>query len=117
MKLLKSLFGNRADKPGLNFLPPAERPAPRSRPPEEDTLPMPARPEPNPFLDDPELNIELAEETLDQLDPYQSHSWKLRPDSDTRKLKALAIGKQTDKSSDGKFNPYDTGTSRRGWKK
>ncbi|MDP6436437.1 MAG: hypothetical protein QF803_05870 [Gammaproteobacteria bacterium] len=39
------------------------------------------------------------------------------PESDTRKMKTIQIGKAAKKKSEGRHNPYDTGTRRRGWKK
>lgn len=117
MKFLKNLFGQSSPpETTWNIKPPGERPAPRARSAVEDEPKLKQKkPESNPFLDNDDLAI--LEETISHDDPYQSHTWQMDPDSDTRRMKAIQIGKNTDKPSDAKFNPYDTGTSRRGWKK
>ena len=83
------------------------------------TPPVQTKKEPNPFLDDPMLDTMslAAEDLVADEDPYQTQSWKLDPDNDTRKLRTIPLGSQTDKSGKAPFNPYDTGKMPRGWKK
>jgi hypothetical protein len=38
------------------------------------------------------------------------------PENDTRKLKTIQIGQADKKPQGSQFNPYDTGSHRRGWK-
>lgn len=117
MKLLKSLWqGRPGSTNAIKVRPASERPPPRARAGEDTTVIMQPK-EKNPFLDDAAQKFELADDTLDSADPYQSHTWQMDPDSDTRKLKTIAIGKNSDKEPGSDFNPYDTGISRRGWKK
>jgi hypothetical protein len=124
MKFLKSLFRKEADKqqpPTWDIKTPAERIEPRVRDTEVKLPPAPGqkKKDPNPFLDDPMLDtISLEmEATVVEENPYQTSSWKLDPDNDTRKLKTITMGEQTDKPTKNPFNPYDTGKMRRGWKK
>lgn len=118
MKFLKSLLGKKeAEEPGLKFRPPEERPAPRRRVAVTEVDAKPAPKEKNPFLDTEFDEMELVNDvTPARVDPYASNAWKYDQDADTRKLKTLHIGKQTEKDKDPDFNPYDTGVFRRGWK-
>ena len=121
MKFLKSLFHKEVEKqpPTWDIKPPAERAEPRARGTEVQQAPAQKKKTPNPFLDDPMLDtisLEL-DETVVEENPYQTSSWKLDPDNDTRKLKTITLGEQTDKPAKNPFNPYDTGKMRRGWKK
>jgi hypothetical protein len=123
MKFLKQLFGKQDQKPPTwDIKSPAERPEPRTRETDSPYGSQPAAPqkEPNPFLDDPMLDtMSLAIDNDGPVpeDPYQTNSWKLDPNSDTRKLKTIPFGQQTENAPKARFNPYDTGKMRRGWKK
>jgi len=65
------------------------------------------------FDDTMELEGSLATAS-DEDDPYQTQTWELEPETETRKLKQPGVGKkriQTDPN-----NPYNSGIRRRGWK-
>jgi hypothetical protein len=123
MKFLKQLFGKQDEKPTTwDIKSPAERPQPRTL--ETDSMhsgpAVAPKKEPNPFLDDPMLDtmsLEIDSDDSTPGDPYQTNSWKLDPNSDTRKLKTIPFGQQTESTPKAPFNPYDTGKMRRGWKK
>lgn len=136
MKILKSLFGKEQPQtPSWDIKPPAERPAPRVRRDMEPTVPLehaaatteapgPQNPqkkaEPNPFLDDPMLDtmsLEADDLNFPESDPYQTSTWEMDPDNDTRKLRTFQSGNGADKDKRNAFNPYDTGKMKRGWKK
>lgn len=117
MKFLKSLLNKDKDEtPTWDIKPEAERPAPRKRRVEEKPLP-PADEEPNPFLDATLDTMQLEQLDVNDDDPYQSYSWQLDPENDTRKLKTIQIGEAGEKDVESEHNPYDTGILRRGWKK
>jgi len=124
MKFLKQLFGKQDEEkpPTWDIKSPAERPEPRARATGQtyDSLPVAPKKEPNPFLDDPMLDtmsLEVDSDGPAPEDPYQTNSWKFDPNSDTRKLKTIPFGQQTESSPKARFNPYDTGKMRRSWKK
>jgi hypothetical protein len=74
--------------------------------------------EKNPWLDDEMLDtIQLEADDLVDDEPFQTNSWEHDFENDTRRLKTIAFGTKTAKKSSGEFNPYDTGSMRRGWKK
>jgi len=122
MKFLKSLFHKEAEKPPVwDIKPPTQRAEPRTREATEKPEAPVIKPkkEVNPFLDDPMLDtmsLEMDDLVVEE-NPYQTSSWKLDPGDDTRKLKKITLGEQTDKAPKNPFNPYDTGKMRRGWKK
>ncbi len=123
MKFLKNLLGQKEpDGPRWNTKPPGERPAPRRRIEGVGVTtltPTIKKKEKNPFLDEDFTDMELVNDVSPvKDDPYASNSWKYERESDTRKLKTLHLSSQTtkDKDSADKFNPYDTGVFRRGWK-
>ena len=73
--------------------------------------------EPNPFLDDKMLDtIQLEAETLHEDNSYQTHSWEMDPENDTRKLRTIPFDQIEEKRTDADSNPYDTGEHRRSWK-
>lgn len=123
MKFIKQLFGKQDEKPTTwDIKTPAERPEPRARVTDSmhGSQPIAPKKEPNPFLDDPMLDtMSLQIDDIGPVpeDPYQTNSWKLDPNSDIRKLKTIPFGQQTESSPNARFNPYDTGKMRRGWKK
>lgn len=119
MKFLKKLLGQ--DEPEgsqWKVKPLEERPAPRRRAEAAQPEPAPAaKTEKNPFLDEQFAEMELINDVSPiKDDPYASNTWKHDRESDSRKLKTLHLGSQTEKKSDEDFNPYDTGVFRRGWK-
>lgn len=120
MKFLKSLFSKEAEKPPTwDIKPPADRSEVGLRATEVKPAPAQKKKAPNPFLDDPMLDtisLEIEEPVVEE-NPYQTNSWKMDPDTDTRKLKTITLGTQTDKPDKSHFNPYDTGKMPRGWKK
>jgi hypothetical protein len=125
MKFMKKLMGkSEQEKPKWDIKPPSERPLPKKqaaavREPVPD-LPDDNEKEKNPFLDDEmldtmELEVDLVAEDCDN--PYDTISWTQSFENDSQKLRNVQIGRATEKKSGGQFNPYDTGSSRRGWKK
>lgn len=116
MKFLKNLFGNKPDDaPAWDVIPADQRPAPRAR--EEPVLPeIKEPPEENPFLNDAYGKFELEDTTETHDNPYSTQSWEVDIESDTRKLRALQLGKKTERADPEDFNPYDTGVFKRGWK-
>jgi hypothetical protein len=131
MKFVKKLLGKPKPVPTWDIKPTSERPAPRKRTAEEADEPEVLQVSPevdpfddipgeekNPWLDDEMLDtIQLEADDLKDSECYQTNTWEQVFDTDTRKLKTIPIGKQADKDSTGQFNPYDTGSMRRGWKK
>ena len=124
MGIFKSLFGGKSEsEPTWDIKPASERPAAwtEDKSAKRDTdAPAPKAPaeEPNPFLDDKMLDtMQLEAETLHEDNPYETHSWEMDPQNDTRKLRTIQSGKVEKKDEDAVFNPYDTGEHRRGWKK
>lgn len=74
--------------------------------------------EKNPWLDDEMLDtIKLEADDLDGGDFYQTSTWEQDFENDTRRLKTIPVGTGTEKKATNPFNPYDTGSMRRGWKK
>jgi hypothetical protein len=121
MGVFKSIFGKkRKSEPTWNIKPAAERPAAWSEPkplPDQPPLPAATKKERHPFLDDEMLDtMQLEADTLHEDNPYQTHTWEMDPEEDTRKLRTVQIGKADKKDSKSSGNPYDTGSHRRGWR-
>ena len=123
MGIFKSLFGGKSEsEPTWDIKPASERPPAweedKSAKTKIDTsIPKAPAKEPNPFLDDEMLDtMQLEAETLHEDNPYQTHSWEMDREEDTRKLRTIQTGKLETKDPDDTFNPYDTGEFRRGWK-
>ena len=118
MKFLKNLLGkNESEGPRWDVKPAEDRPAPRRRAEVTQPDPAPAIKEENPFLDEQFSDMEIINDVSPiKDDPYSSNTWKYEQESDTRKLKTLHLGSQTEKDPEEDFNPYDTGVFRRGWK-
>ena len=118
MKLIKALLGKKDETPKWDIKPPSERPAPRKSKVIEEPAPVAEKKERNPFLDDEALDtLALEVDDINDDNPYATHSWQIDPENDTRKLKTIQIGQATEKNPERQFNPYDTGSMRRGWKK
>jgi hypothetical protein len=120
MSIFKTLFGRKpATESGWAVKPAAERPAAWDQEDQvalQDALKS-TQHEPNPFLDDKMLDtIQLEADTTHEDNPYQTHSWEMDPENDTRKLRTIPIGKIEQESADTDGNPYATGEHRRGWK-
>jgi len=110
MKVLSNLFG-RAPQAKQEPLPEIHQVAPVH--PQHKSSPERARPKGK-----RDEGLEIVEQNTDPdapENPYETHSWKLNPENETRELKQIQVGKATDKGNP--FNPYDTGQMRRGWKK
>jgi hypothetical protein len=121
MKFLKSLLGIQpAEPPVWDIKPQSERPvAKKADAAKENVLPSgkaAGLDDDNPFMDEALDTIQLEAEDTGDDDPYQTHTWQMDQRDDTRSMKAVDLGTKTDKSAPAKFNPYDTGSNRRGWK-
>lgn len=119
MKFIKKLVGKEDEKtPTWDIKPPSQRPAPRKRV-EADAPPVAKqKKEKNPFLDDNALDaMTLEPDAIPEDNPYKTPNWEEDLENDTRKLKAIAIDDIPEDPVDDKFNPYATGTLKRGWKK
>ena len=129
MKFVKKLLGKPEPVPTWDITPASDRPAPRAHKaePEVETPVVAKSNDPfsqlskdteNPWLDDVMLDtIQLEVDDLTDDDVYQTNSWEENFENDTRKLKTVAFGKKTEKNTAAEFNPYDTGSMRRSWKK
>ncbi|MCP4091018.1 MAG: hypothetical protein GY746_14695 [Gammaproteobacteria bacterium] len=118
MNFIKTLLGKEKKKPTWEIKSPTEPPASRKKPIFDESLPSQVRKGNNPFLDDNMLDtIELEAEAAREANPYNTLSWEQELDNDTRKLKTTQIDKETDKPTDSQYNPYNTSSIRRGWKK
>lgn len=112
MGIFKILFRKQS---GWNVTPESERPDAWSKP--EAPAPRTQEDGPNPFLDDEMLDtIQLEADTQHEDNPYQTHSWEMDPENDTRKLRTIQFNQIEEKVAEEVFNPYDTGEHRRGWK-
>ena len=121
MKFLKKLMGQE-DKtpPQWDIKPPSERAAPRKQAAFDEPLPSEQPPEEeDPFLNEDFLDtMSLEADVVPEDNPYSTLTWdKNRENDDTRKMKTIQIGEKTEKPEGAEFNPYDTGSMRRGWKK
>jgi hypothetical protein len=116
MGIFKILFRKQSeDKQGWNVTPESERPDAWSKP--KAPAPCTQEDEPNPFLDDEMLDtIQLKADTQHEDNPYQTHSWEMDPENDTRKLRTIQFNQIEEKVAEEVFNPYDTSEHRRGWK-
>lgn len=138
MKFVRKLLGKSKPTPTWDIKPAEQRPAPRDRQPEvvEEVLEVSPEVDPmeidtrevapmgelsqeekHPWLDDESLDtIQLEASDLSD-DIYNSGGWEQAFENDTRRLKTIQIGADTDQDATGAFNPYDTGSMRKGWKK
>lgn len=67
------------------------------------------------YLDfDDTMELESPFATMDEADPYQTETWELEHETETRKLKQLGVNKKPVERDPS--NPYNTGVRRRGWK-
>jgi hypothetical protein len=120
MKFIKKLMGQVDNEtPEWDIKPPSERPIARKTTNFDEPLPTKKTPkDDHPFLgDDFTDTMTLEPESIPEDNPYQTYTWEQDPENDTRKLRTIQIGDKTEKPADAKFNPYDTGKMRRGWKK
>lgn len=118
MKFFKTLLGKEEETPTWDIKPPAERPASRKKTVFDEPLPSQKTKEKDPFLDDEMLDtMKLEAEAVPEDNPYDTLTWEQGLDNDTRKMKTIQIGEKTDKPVDSQYNPYDTGSMKRGWKK
>jgi hypothetical protein len=118
MKFIKNLLGKQDDTPTWDIKPQAERPASRKETVFDEPLPSTKPKEKDLFLDDEKLDtMQLEADAEPEDNPYQTMSWEEDLENDTRKMKTIQIGDKSDKPVDNKYNPYDTGSMRRGWKK
>ena len=118
MKFFKNLLGKQDETPTWDIKPPTERPVSRKETTFDEPLPSTKPKEKDPFLDDEMLDtMQLEADAVPEDNPYQTHSWEQDLDNDTRKLKTIQVGEKSEKPVDSQYNPYDTGSMRRGWKK
>ncbi len=119
MKFLKTLLGQEEKTPTWDIKPPEERPAPRKRLVDEEPPPPAAKKQESDsiFADHELSSFEIEADAIPDDNPYQTYSWEKDPENDTRKLKTIQISEKSDAPTEDQFNPYDTGTLRRGWKK
>jgi hypothetical protein len=117
MKFLNKLLGKDDDTPKWAIKAPTERPAARKRnatvAAEVETAPQPKAKDP--FLDDPTMNtMSLEADFVPEDNPYVSKSLEDEMEDDTRKLRTIQTSDKFEKPI--AYNPYDTGSMRRGWK-
>lgn len=118
MKFFKNLLGKPEETPTWDIKPSSERPAPRKETVFNEPLPSTQPKEKDPFLDDERLDsMHLEADAVPEDNPYKTPTWLDDMDNDTRKLKTIQIGEKSEQPADSKYNPYDTGSIRRGWKK
>ena len=119
MKFLNKLLGKDEERPTWEITPSADRPARKQATALDEPPPaVTAQDGKNPFLDDDSLgNMQLEADASPEDNPYQTHSWQDDPENDTRKMKAIQIDKKSTGPSGDSYNPYDTGSMTRGWKK
>ena len=118
MKFFKKLAGTEEKKPQWDIKPTGEKPAPRKNTAAEEPPPSEVKREKNPFLDDAHLDtMSLQADDLAMEDPYQTNSWEQAFENDTRKMKSIQIDKGGKGADGNDYNPYDTGSLKRGWKK
>ena len=137
MKFIKKLMGKDERRaPQWDIKPAAERPEPRKPSAADDSgelrvaaarsagqavprpQPQAPRKEKNPFLDDEMLDtMSLVADDLVEENPYATQSLEQLFESETKRLRTLQIDEKELAKSGGNFNPYDTGSMRRGWKR
>lgn len=125
MKFIKKLLGKKEEAPTptptptWDIKPPSDRTSSRKKTTFDEPLPSQQAPkEKNPFLDDEMLDtMTLETGAVPEDNPYETHSWEQDLDNDTRKLRTIQIGEKSEKPADSQYNPYDTGSMKRGWKK
>jgi hypothetical protein len=120
MKFLKSILSMKpAEPPVWDIKPQSDQPVAK-KPAAPAKLPSgkaSGLDEDSPFMDEALDTIQLEVDDFTDDDPYQTHTWEMDRENDTRTLKTIPVGTKTEKGADEKFNPYDTGSNRRGWKK
>jgi len=119
MKFLKRLLGRNTDvAPTWDVTPADQRPPPRRRRAAAvaELKTSVGKTWGNPFLDEAMQKFELESDGNNAENPYDSYSWTLGPENDSRKMEKTQFGKRIDKQSEDHFNPYDTGVFKRGWK-
>ena len=116
MNFFKKLLGLKETRTDWDITPPEQRPestaafkAPLAvRPPKGD----------HPFLDDNALDSMNLETDMAPADnPYHHFNRDDDPENDTRKMKTIQISDSSDALPGDAYNPYDTGSMRRSWKK
>jgi hypothetical protein len=124
MKFIKKLLGKEEEEtpkptPTWDIKPLSDRTSSRKKTIFDEPLPSQQAPkEKNPFLDDKMLDtMTLETGAVPEDNPYETHSWEQDLDNDTRKLRTIQIGEKSEKPADSQYNPYDTGSMKRGWKK
>ncbi len=88
---------------------------PKARKSRIDPEPLPKMPSDSTMPDYGADALSLEDEAVPEDNPYGTHSWEMDPESDTRRLKTLAIDPRTGKPDSD--NPYENVKSRPGWKK
>ena len=119
MKFINKLLGKDEARPTWEVKPSAERPARKQATALDEPPPaVSSKNEKNPFLDDDSLgSMQLESDASPEANPYQSHNWQDDPENDTRKMKASQVDKDPGVLPNNAYNPYDTGSMKRGWKK
>lgn len=132
MKFLKKLMGkDERPTPKWDIKPASERPEARKPGKFDDSgelrvaaarsasqaVPRPQpQEEKNPFLDDEMLDTMSL--VADDLEPDHTATQTLEQlfESETKRLRTLNMDKDPAQDTRSNFNPYDTGSMRRGWK-
>jgi hypothetical protein len=115
MKFIKNLLGIDDNTPKLAVRAPAARKRKATATATTEDGPAPQPKAKDPFLDDAKMNdMSLEADVVPEGNPYLSKSWEDKLEDDTRKLRTIQTTDKTDKPVD--YNPYDTGSMRRGWK-
>ena len=135
MKFIKKLMGNEErPTPKWDIKPAAERPEPRKPGKFDDsgelrvaaarsageTVPRPQpqaqTEEKNPFLDDEMLDtMSLVADDIVE-DHSATQNLEQLFESETKRLRTLQFDQDPTEDKGNNFNPYDTGSMRRGWK-
>ncbi|MGI9291106.1 MAG: hypothetical protein ACR2QG_07500 [Gammaproteobacteria bacterium] len=121
MKFFKKLAGIKEEKPQWDIKPTGQKPSPQKKAPEPVSS-APKIKEDNPFMDDEFVQTMTFEsdsfDAYTEENPYENRQWIENPETEDRRMKTNQIGKDHDADSAGNsFNPYDSGTIRKGWKK
>jgi hypothetical protein len=119
MNFFKKLLGQQEARPDWDIKTPAQQPARRKTTADEGPPPVVRQQkEKNPFLDDDALNsMQLEADTVPEDNPYKHANQDDDPENDTRRMKTIQINDSSAVPKGGTYNPYDTGSMRRGWKK
>ena len=119
MNFFKKLLGQEETRTDWDITPAEQRPARRDSTAVNEAPPAVRQPKgDHPFLDDAALdsmNLEADKAPADN--PYHHFNRDDELENDTRKMKTIQISDSSDALPGDAYNPYDTGSMRRSWKK